>query len=237
MDWTKVRLHDPWRVSQDEGGFTVRAGFYARSLADLPQRGDRLCGDASSVNCAPEGFRDYRVASVESAALTPVGPYIADVTARACLSSSLGSVGKSLTTQASFTMELAEETIPRDACRRCALYRRPPHIDFADAKVLMMSVTTSHYVTRRNLIGSWGTFAGVIPWHSFPKWLRDLPGGDNRWRLVGESMEQTLATNGRTVVYHIRRTLRGIPNSFYDYRRERMQWNQDTIGQRDWDDI
>ncbi|MCK9254144.1 MAG: hypothetical protein M0P55_15460, partial [Clostridiales bacterium] len=107
----------------------------------------------------------------------------------------------------------------------------------ADSTLRFLSVTVTHHAKETtDGLEKWGGFSGVVPVNSFPKWIA-IPGGDNRWRLYDEEIERVIETDGSTVLFKVTRVLLGIPNQAKDAYGARLQWNQDEIGQRDWDDL
>jgi hypothetical protein len=124
-------------------------------------------------------------------------------------------------------------------------FTRRPYPSCADQTLRFLCVTTEHYARRSSAgLDKWGRFSGIIPVRSMPKWIT-IPGGDNRWRLWDEQVESTTDTDGRTDLWHIRRTLLGIPSNVRAARKsgdsveegDRLEWSQAKIGQRDWDDL
>ena len=77
----------------------------------------------------------------------------------------------------------------------------------------------------------------VVPKSSFPTWLSDLPGGNDRWRLDKEEIELMKDNDGSTDIYRVTRRLLGIPDGFIDKNGNRMEWDDSAIGQRSWDDL
>lgn len=238
MDWKKVTLTEGWTIHSGNSETTLTAKFYAMKREDLPQYADFVCADRGSVNCVPAGFENFKISEVETDPLTIVGPYIASVTARPWLKSMTGRT-KSLTSQTSFTMDIIEETVAPEISmkRKYSPFKKETRVDFVKQKISFMLVTAIYYVKKTKLAGAWGSFSGIVPKNSFPNWLKDLPGGNNRWRLRREKLEQCLDNDGRTNLYKVTRELLGIPDSFVDKSGNRMEWNQAVIGQRDWNDI
>jgi hypothetical protein len=90
-DWTKISLVEGWKIRRDRDGYTLTATVTAATGAVLPNRGDGL---PLTGQCAVAAtFASYVVNEVEIAPVTPVGPYIAAITAKAWLGSSGGSAG------------------------------------------------------------------------------------------------------------------------------------------------
>ena len=103
--------------------------------------------------------------------------------------------------------------------------------------VHLLVCTATIYVRKTQGIGSWGTFYGVVPKSSFPTWLSDLPGGNDRWRLDKEEIELMKDNDGSTDIYRVTRRLLGIPDGFIDKNGNRMEWDDSAIGQRSWNDL
>jgi hypothetical protein len=107
----------------------------------------------------------------------------------------------------------------------------------ADTTLRFLSVTVTFHVKESSVgLEKWGGFSGIVPVSSFPKWIA-IPGGDNRWRLYDEEIERVMETDGTTVLFKVTRVLLGIPNQAKDAYGTRLQWDQNEIGQRNWDDL
>lgn len=116
-------------------------------------------------------------------------------------------------------------------------FRRIINPHFADTTQRFLQATaTCHFKETSSGLERWGGFQGIVPANSFPSWL-SLPGGDNRWRLYDEEIEQLYDNDGRTRLLKATRTLLGVPPSVTDSTGNRAQWDQTTIGQRDWSDL
>ena len=97
MDWKKIHLVDGWKIRRDDSGYTLTASVYAEKMDDLPTRGNTV--PTGNLGCAvPNQFKSYLVTEVEITPLTSVGPWLADVTAKAHLSAS-GKMSDSLLSQ------------------------------------------------------------------------------------------------------------------------------------------
>lgn len=118
-----------------------------------------------------------------------------------------------------------------------SLFTRMVHPYLADTTLRFLSVTVTFHVKETSVgLENWGGFSGIVPVNSFPKWIA-IPGGDNRWRLYDEEIERVIETDGTTVLFKVTRVLLGIPNEARDVANNRLEWDQKTIGQRDWDDL
>lgn len=107
----------------------------------------------------------------------------------------------------------------------------------ADVTMRFLQIEVSFYVKEtKEGLSSWGGFSGIVPVNSMPAWIT-IPGGDNRWRLFDEKVAREVETDGRTWLFKVDRTLLGIPNAAKDCVGGRLQWSQDEIGQRDWNDL
>ena len=116
-------------------------------------------------------------------------------------------------------------------------FRKRPHPRHADENIRMLLMTVDYYEReKKEGLEKWGGFSGIVPINSMPKWLT-IPGGDNRWRLWDENVERAMDTDGSTRLLHVTRMLMGIPPAFKDVYGDRMEWDQDVIGQRDWSDL
>lgn len=116
-------------------------------------------------------------------------------------------------------------------------FRRLAHPSLADRTMRFLVVTaTFHRKEDKHGLEKWGGFSGIVPVRSFPDWVA-IPGGDNRWRLYDEEIDRVMETDGKTVLFRVRRTLLGIPPAAKDVYGNRMQWEQQSIGQRDWGDL
>jgi len=105
----------------------------------------------------------------------------------------------------------------------------------ADDTLRFLQVTVTFYAKETaDGLENWGGFSGIVPVNSMPKWIA-IPGGDNRWRLWDEEYHRDTEVDGSTGLFKITRVLLGIPPAAKDCSGARLQWDQNEIGQRDWD--
>ena len=114
-------------------------------------------------------------------------------------------------------------------------FRYRPHYRHAGQTLRFLAVTVKFNRLEGNGIENWANFQGIIPVSSMPSWIK-IPHGDNRWRLWDETYEMGKDTNGKRIL-SVTRVLLGIPSSFRDMAGDRCQWNQSSLGQKDWGDL
>ncbi len=80
-DWSKITLIDGWHVQRNEDGYTLTVQAYAASMDAFPRRGEYV--PVTGRSAAPSEFRKFLFTEVSISPLTSVGPWIADLTAKA----------------------------------------------------------------------------------------------------------------------------------------------------------
>ena len=80
-DWSKITLIDGWQIQRDESGYTLTVQAYSASMNTFPRRGEYV--PATGPSAAPSEFRKFLFTEVVIRPLTSVGPWIADLTAKA----------------------------------------------------------------------------------------------------------------------------------------------------------
>lgn len=116
-------------------------------------------------------------------------------------------------------------------------FRRMLNPTLADTTQRFLTVICSFYIKETTSgLENWAAFGGIVPINSMPKWIQ-IPGGDNRWRVYDEELEDAVEEDGRTKLFKVTRTLLGVPNIVKDSTDSRAEWEQAVIGQKDWADI
>lgn len=236
-DWSTINIVDGWTLEVTGEGKSITAQFYAATRAAFPARGTTV--PSSGTNAAPSGTTAFRVAEIRVTPLSGAGPFVAEITARPRLGSVLSTADGSLLNTATFVLDTQDYSVPKKLAKNSGKY---PYSVACDPRhcghgVHLLVCTATIYVRKTQGIGSWGTFYGVVPKSSFPTWLSDLPGGNDRWRLDKEEIELMKDNDGSTDIYRVTRRLLGIPDGFIDKNGNRMEWDDSAIGQRSWDDL
>ena len=256
MSWDNLTLSEPWTVSEDVSGVTLSAVFYAPykdgrgnpAQATFPVRYDRL--PQSGLSAPPAAYRLYVVDTIEATLLTPAGPW--QVAVRASRMGYGFSSRKTLRQEHSVAVTYSDYSIDPSnymylaELAGCSLDDGDDSLAKALAKLngnepfplahRFLSASTVHHIRYSDhTMETWGTFSGITPVRAVPSWLT-LPGGDNRWRLVDERLEEVTDNDGKTRLLKVSRTLLGIANSCA-LKGRRCTWNQSLVGQRNWDDI
>ena len=116
-------------------------------------------------------------------------------------------------------------------------FSKPVNSRLSEIDLRFLTVTVDYYERwNSRTVENWGGFAGIVPVNSMPGWLV-IPQGDNRWRLVDESLEECMDTDGRRKLVKRHRALLGIPPAAVDWQGDRLEWNQAVFGQKDWGDL
>lgn len=248
-NWNKITLLDSWTIQRDENGYTLTAQAYAESMDVFPTRYDPV--PTSGASAVPSQFAKYRFSEVVLHPLTSVGPWVADLTAKAHLTDH--SIHRdSPLYQASVSGGYMDFFVTYEHCGykdqeeyedpESSAYRRPnspfnslPDRKFANQNVKFLAVNVNFNKREGQGLEEWAAFSGIIPVKSMPSWIK-IPHGEDRWRLWDETLEYTKGGDGSRLL-KVRRVLLGIPGFFKNIDGDRVQWSQGLLGQKDWGDL
>ena len=247
-NWSKITLLDSWTIQRDENGYTISAQAYAESMSVFPTRHDPV--PSSGPSAVPSQFTKYRFSEVVIHPLTSVGPWVADLTAKAHLtdhsthkdsplyqSKVMGGYMDFFVTyeHCGYKDQEDYENHGHASRRSNSPFNSLPDRKFANQNWKFLAVTVNFNKREGQGLEEWAAFSGIIPVKSMPSWIK-IPHGEDRWRLWDEQLEYTRGDDGSRLL-KVHRVLLGIPGFFKNIHGERVPWSQENLGPKDWGDL